>query len=53
MAAFVASLLGFVNGLWACQVPVLGCSMLALMLGLWTLFAVGNFVMNKLHDIKE
>lgn len=48
MVAFLASLTSFVNGLLAVEVPLLGCTMRALLCGLWIFYAVGYFVIRYL-----
>ena len=50
VAGFLSAVVGFVSGLLAVQVPVLSCNMLQLILGLWTFYALGNFVFGILHD---
>lgn len=52
MSGFLSAIVGFIAGLMAMQVPVLGCSMLQLILGLWIFFALGQFVFGILHDEK-
>ena len=44
MSGFLSAIVGFITGLMAVQVPVLGCSMLQLILGLWIFYALGQFV---------
>lgn len=50
MSGFLSAIVGFITGLMAVQVPVLGCSMLQLVLGLWIFYALGQFVFGILHD---
>lgn len=50
MSGFLSAVVGFVSGLLAVQVPVIGCNMLQLILGLWIFYALGNFVFGILHD---
>lgn len=50
MSGFLSSIVGFITGLLAVQVPVLGCSMLQLILGLWIFYALGQFVFSILHN---
>lgn len=52
MSGFLSSIVGFITGLMAVHVPVLGCSMLQLILGLWIFYALGQFVFGILHDEK-
>lgn len=49
MSGFLSAIVGFITGLMAVQVPVLGCSMLQLILGLWIFYALGQFVFGLLH----
>lgn len=49
MSGFLSAIVGFITDLMAVQFPVLGCSMLQLILGLWTFYALGNFVFGILH----
>lgn len=51
MSGFLSAVVGFVAGLLAAQVPALGCNMFQLILGLWTFYALGNFVFGILHDV--
>ncbi len=51
MSGFLSAVVGFVSGLLAVQVPALGCNMFQLILGLWTFYALGNFVFGLLHDV--
>ena len=50
VSGFLSAIVGFITGLMAIQVPVLGCSMLQLILGLWIFYALGQFVFGILHD---
>lgn len=50
MSGFLSAIVDFVSGLMAVQVPVLGCSMLQLLLGLWIFYALGQFVFGILHN---
>lgn len=50
MSGFLSAIVGFITGLLGVQVPVLGCSMLQLILGLWIFFALGQFVFSILHN---
>lgn len=52
MSGFLSAIVGFVTGLLAVQVPVFGCSMLQLILGLWIFYALGQFVFGLLHNDK-
>lgn len=49
MSGFLTALGSFVAGLLAMQVPVLGVSMLQLILGLWVFYACGQFVFSLFH----
>ena len=49
MSGFLTALGSFVSGLLAMHVPVLGISMLQLILGLWVFYACGQFVFSLLH----
>lgn len=50
MSGFLSALVDFITGLMTIHVPVLGCSMLQLILGLWIFYALGHFVFGILHD---
>lgn len=50
MSGFLSAVVGFVAGLLGVQVPIFGCNMLQLILGLWTFYALGNFVFTLLHS---
>lgn len=50
MSDFLSVFVDFITGLLAVQVPILGCSMLQLILGLWIFYALGQFVFGILHN---
>lgn len=52
MSGFLSAIVGFITGLMAVQIPVLGCSMLQLILGLWIFYALGQFAFGILYDEK-
>lgn len=49
MSGFLTALGSFVAGLLAMRVPVIGISMLQLILGLWVFYACGQFVFSLLQ----
>lgn len=49
MSGFLTALGSFVSGLLAMQLPVIGISMLQLILGLWVFYACGQFVFSLFH----